>query len=84
MARQALALEGETVGEVCWRVLGYTRSVVEQVLEGNPGLAGTGPACPLAPGHPARRDRVRRRADPRNRQPVGLNRCARSTACAKP
>jgi phage tail protein X len=57
MARQALALEGETVDEVCWRVLGYTRSVVEQVLE-QPGLAGTGPACPLAPGHPARRDRA--------------------------
>jgi phage tail protein X len=84
MARQALALEGETVDEVCWRVLGYTRSVVEQVLELNPGLAGTGPRLPAGTHHPARRDRVRRRADPRNRQPVGLNRCARSTAFAKP
>jgi phage tail protein X len=27
-------------------VLGYTRSVVEQVLELNPGLAGTGPRLP--------------------------------------
>jgi phage tail protein X len=46
MALTATALEGETVGEVCWRVLGTTRSVVEQVLEGNPGLADLGPRLP--------------------------------------
>jgi phage tail protein X len=55
MALTATALEGETVGEVCWRVLGTTRSVVEQVLEGNPGLADLGPRLPG--GHPARQRR---------------------------
>jgi phage tail protein X len=45
MALTATALEGETVGEVCWRVLGTTRSVVEQVLEGNPGWPIWGRAC---------------------------------------
>lgn len=46
MARTATALQGETVDEVCWRVLGYTRTVVEQVLDLNPGLAELGPRLP--------------------------------------
>jgi phage tail protein X len=46
MARTATALQGETVDEVCWRVLGYTRTVVEQVLDLNPGLAALGPRLP--------------------------------------
>jgi phage tail protein X len=83
MARQALALEGETVDEVPWRVLFATRSVVEQVLELNPGL-GAGPRLPAGTVITLPGVRVRCRADPRNCQPVGLNRCARSTACAKP
>lgn len=46
MTRTATALQGETVDEVCWRVLGYTRTVVEQVLDLNPGLATLGPRLP--------------------------------------
>ncbi|PTR05326.1 MULTISPECIES: tail protein X [unclassified Novosphingobium] len=46
MARTATSLQGETVDEVCWRVLGYTRTVVEQVLDLNPGLAALGPRLP--------------------------------------
>jgi phage tail protein X len=57
MALTATALEGETVGEVCWRVLGTTRSVVEQVLEGNPGWPIWGRACRGNAGHPARQRR---------------------------
>ncbi|WP_179505651.1 MULTISPECIES: tail protein X [unclassified Sphingomonas] len=44
--RTATTLQDETVDEVCWRVLGYTRTVVEQVLDLNPGLAALGPRLP--------------------------------------
>lgn len=37
---------GETVDEICWRTLGQTRDVTEQVLEMNPGLADHGPRLP--------------------------------------
>jgi hypothetical protein len=46
MATTVTARHGETVDEVCWRALGYTRTVVEQVLELNPGLAALGPRLP--------------------------------------
>lgn len=46
MARTATAIQGETVDEVCWRMFGYTRNVVEQVLDLNPGLAAQGPRLP--------------------------------------
>lgn len=36
----------ETVDEICWRTLGQTRDVTEQVLEMNPGLADHGPRLP--------------------------------------
>lgn len=42
----ATALDGETLDAICWRVLGRTRDVTEQVLALNPGLAGLGPALP--------------------------------------
>ncbi|HQS69236.1 MAG: phage tail protein [Novosphingobium sp. 28-62-57] len=43
---QAIAREGETVDEVCWRVLGRTSNVTEQVLELNPGIAALGAKLP--------------------------------------
>lgn len=42
----ATARDGETVDEVCWRVLGRTAAVTEQALELNPGLADLGPQLP--------------------------------------
>ena len=42
----ATAMEGETVDAICWRMLGRTRDVTEQVLALNPGLAARGPALP--------------------------------------
>lgn len=42
----ATAQEGETVDALCWRVLGRTQGVTEQVLEMNRGLAELGPALP--------------------------------------
>lgn len=42
----ATAREGETVDEVCWRVLGRTGGVTEQVLALNPGVAALGPKLP--------------------------------------
>jgi phage tail protein X len=42
----ATARDGETVDEICWRVLGKTASVTEQVLDLNPGLAAHGPCLP--------------------------------------
>lgn len=42
----ATALAGETVDAICWRVLGRTQGVTEQVLDLNPGLADLGPQLP--------------------------------------
>lgn len=42
----ATALEGDTVDGICWRELGRTKGVTEQVLSLNPGLAALGPALP--------------------------------------
>lgn len=42
----ATALAGETIDAICWRVLGRTQGVTEQVLELNPGLAALGPKLP--------------------------------------
>lgn len=42
----ATARAGETVDAICWRVLGRTRDVTEQVLALNPGLAAKGPKLP--------------------------------------
>jgi len=46
MATTATALDGETVDAICWRVLGRTAGVTEQVLGLNPGLAALGPRLP--------------------------------------
>ena len=37
---------GDTVDSLCWRVLGTTSAVTEQVLARNPGLADLGPVLP--------------------------------------
>lgn len=42
----ATAMAGETVDAICWRVLGRTKDVTEQVLDLNPGLADLGAALP--------------------------------------
>lgn len=42
----AVALSGETLDEICWRTLGRTRAVTEQVLDLNPHLAALGPRLP--------------------------------------
>ena len=42
----AIAQAGETVDAICWRVLGRTAGVTEQVLELNPGLADLGAQLP--------------------------------------
>ncbi|RVU03935.1 phage tail protein [Novosphingobium umbonatum] len=42
----ATALDGETVDEICWRMLGATAGVTEQVLALNAGLAAAGPRLP--------------------------------------
>lgn len=39
---KATARQGETVDALCWRVLGRTAGVTEQVLELNPGTADAG------------------------------------------
>lgn len=43
---QAVAEAGETVDAVCWRMLGRTDGVTEQVLALNSGLAALGPLLP--------------------------------------
>lgn len=45
----AVAQAGETVDALCWRVLGRTAGVSEQVYARNPGLADLGPLLPA--GH---------------------------------
>lgn len=42
----ATALAGETVDAICWRVLGRTQGVTEQVLALNPGISALGPKLP--------------------------------------
>lgn len=39
----AIALAGETLDAICWRVLGRTQGVTEQAYALNPGLAASGP-----------------------------------------
>lgn len=41
-----LARQGDTVDGLCWRELGATTGVVEQVLELNRGIADIGPILP--------------------------------------
>ncbi|WP_062731844.1 tail protein X [Sphingobium abikonense] len=43
---KATALDGETVDAICWRKLGRTKDVTEQVLQLNPGLSALGPNLP--------------------------------------
>jgi phage tail protein X len=40
------ARQGDTVDAICWRELGATAAVVEQVYELNRGLADLGPILP--------------------------------------
>jgi len=46
VTQTATAMDGETVDEICHRVLGKTAGVTEQVLGLNPGLAELGPRLP--------------------------------------
>ncbi|WP_267221786.1 tail protein X [Novosphingobium clariflavum] len=47
MTTTATALDGDTVDAICWRELGRTRGVTEQVLALNPGLAALGTRLPV-------------------------------------
>lgn len=40
------ANQGETLDHLCYRTIGRTAGVTEQVLELNPGLADLGPVLP--------------------------------------
>lgn len=42
----ARARDGETLDAICWRVLGRTSGIVEQVFALNPGLADMGVQIP--------------------------------------
>lgn len=42
----AIAQAGETLDELCWRMLGGTAGITEQALELNRGLAALGPRLP--------------------------------------
>jgi hypothetical protein len=99
MTQTANAMDGETVDEICHRVLGKTAAVTEQVLDLNPALPNSACACRVAPGHPARRQRRPDRHH-RYRAALGLKRdgksgtglpsikglrpCSKSTSCAPP
>lgn len=39
-------MDGETIDAICWRELGRTQGVTEQVLILNPGIAGLGATLP--------------------------------------
>lgn len=41
-----IAMQGDTLDAIVWRHYGRTRSLVEIVLEANPGLAEHGPILP--------------------------------------
>lgn len=43
---KVIALQGETLDALCYRVTGQTAGIVEQALELNPGLAGYGAVLP--------------------------------------
>lgn len=44
---RVMALQGDTVDLICWRIFGRTSGVVEQVLALNSGLARHGPILPM-------------------------------------
>lgn len=46
MTSTATARDGDTVDLICWRELGKTAAVTEQVLALNPGLADLGVTLP--------------------------------------
>lgn len=46
MPREVRARQGDTVDLICWRELGTTTGMPEQVLEANPGLADYGVTLP--------------------------------------
>jgi len=63
----ATAQDGETVDAICWRVLGRTAGVTEQVFHRNRGLADLGAQLPggtkidlpdIAAAEPARRQTI--------------------------
>lgn len=44
--RTVRAHQGETLDQLCYRVLGTTAGVTEQALQLNPGIAELGPVLP--------------------------------------
>lgn len=44
--RRVRSVQGDSIDSICWRYLGHTQTVVETVLELNPGLAGLGAVLP--------------------------------------
>lgn len=40
------SIEGDTVDKICYRYLGATGEITEQVLDSNPHLAALGPVLP--------------------------------------
>ncbi|WP_338728076.1 tail protein X [Shewanella baltica] len=40
------SIEGDTVDKICYRYLGATAEITEQVLDANPQLAALGPILP--------------------------------------
>ncbi|PNU06478.1 tail protein X [Novosphingobium guangzhouense] len=46
MPNTATARQGDTIAAICWRELGRTRGVTEQVFALNPGIAALGPRLP--------------------------------------
>ena len=47
MSESIISSQGDTVDSICYRKYGYTKGVVEQVLEANRGLATLGPILPI-------------------------------------
>mgnify|MGYP003624183219 CR=1 FL=1 len=40
------SIEGDTIDKICYRYLGVTSEITEQVLDANPQLATLGPVLP--------------------------------------
>ena len=43
---RVMAVQGDTLDQLCWRHLGRTQGVVEATLARNPSLAGLAPVLP--------------------------------------
>lgn len=41
------SIQGDTLDKICFRFYGYTKGILEQTLEANPGVEEFGPELPL-------------------------------------